>query len=239
MAVLGRRKVLVTGGCGTIGRALVSAFTEADADVTILDRPEATPPPGHGWIGCDLNDLKGTAAAVEAVVAETGGFDVLVNNAALILNRSHEDFTFEEYEEQIRVNSTAGFVLARAVSPVMRSKGRGRIINLTSLTLNGEWDGFTPYVASKGAVLGLTRALSRELGPYGITVNAIAPGAVVSEAEARVFAEKLHEYNEFVLKRQAIKRRITAEDIANLAVFLASDGAAMISGQNIGVDGGW
>ncbi len=239
MGVLARRRVLVTGGCGTIGRALVAAFTEADAHVTILDRHDATPLPGHGWIGCDLNDLKGTAAAVDAVVEETGGFDVLVNNAALILNRSHEDFTFEEYEEQIRVNSTAGFVLARAVSPVMKSRGRGRIINLTSLTLNGEWDGFTPYVASKGAVLGLTRALSRELGPYGITVNAIAPGAVVSEAEARVFGVKLHEYNEFVLKRQAIKRRITAEDIASLAVFLASDGASMISGQNIGVDGGW
>jgi NAD(P)-dependent dehydrogenase (short-subunit alcohol dehydrogenase family) len=96
-----------------------------------------------------------------------------------------------------------------------------------------------PYVASKGALLGLTHALARELGPHGITVNAIAPGAVVSEAENRVFADRLDEYNRFILDRQSLKSRIQPEDVANLAVFLASDAARMISGQNIGIDGGW
>jgi NAD(P)-dependent dehydrogenase (short-subunit alcohol dehydrogenase family) len=110
---------------------------------------------------------------------------------------------------------------------------------MTSLTLNGQWDGYVPYVASKGAMLGLTKGLARELGAHGITVNAIAPGAVVSEAENRVFGDRLAEYNSFILKSQSVKSRILAEDVANLAVFLASDGARMISGQNIGIDGGW
>jgi NAD(P)-dependent dehydrogenase (short-subunit alcohol dehydrogenase family) len=88
-------------------------------------------------------------------------------------------------------------------------------------------------------MLGLTKGLARELGRHGITVNAIAPGAVVSEAENRVFAGKLEEYNAFVLKSQSLKSRILPEDVANLAVFLASDMARMISGQNIGIDGGW
>jgi len=105
--------------------------------------------------------------------------------------------------------------------------------------VDGQWDGYVPYVASKGAMLGLTKGLARELGKHGITVNAIAPGAVVSEAENRVFADKLEEYQAWVLERQGLKTRILPEDVANLAVFLASDAARMISGQNIAIDGGW
>jgi NAD(P)-dependent dehydrogenase (short-subunit alcohol dehydrogenase family) len=110
---------------------------------------------------------------------------------------------------------------------------------VTSLALNGQWHGYVPYVASKGALLGLTKGMARELGPSGITVNAIAPGAVVSEAEDRVFADRLAEYEQWVMDRQSLKSRILPQDVANLAVFLASDAARMISGQNIGVDGGW
>ncbi len=121
----------------------------------------------------------------------------------------------------------------------MKAKGWGRIINLTSLTMNGQWEGFVPYVASRGAILGLTKGLARELGAYGITVNAIAPGAVVSEAESRVFAERLAQYDQWVTQRQCLKSRIQPQDVANLAVFSASDAARMITGQNFGIDGGW
>jgi len=235
MMDLNARHVLITGGLGSIGTAFAVAFAAAGARITILDRPGATPPASHGWLAVDLEDL----ALTEARVAAAGPFDILINNAALIINKPFEAVSVEEYETQMRVNSASAFALARACAPGMKAKGWGRIVNLTSVTLNGQWDGFVPYVASKGALLGLTKGLARELGPHGITVNAIAPGAVVSEAERRVFADRLEDYNRFILERQCIKARIQPHDVASLALFLASDAAGMISGQNIGIDGGW
>ncbi len=235
MMDMNARHALITGGLGSIGAAFALAFADAGVRITILDRPGATPPAVHGWLGIDLDDL----SAVQARVAAAGPFDILINNAALIINKPFEDFSIEEYETQLRVNSASAFALARACAPGMKAKGWGRIINLTSLTLNGQWEGFVPYVASKGALLGLTKGLARELGPHGITVNAIAPGAVVSDAERRVFADRLEEYNSFILERQCIKARIEPRDVASLALFLASDAAGMITGQNIGIDGGW
>ena len=235
IGILSGKHALVTGGLGSIGSALVAGFAAAGARVTVLDRPDLAPLQGHGWLGVDLNDLAG----VEAKITAAGPFDILVNNAAVIINKPFQDFTLEEYDTQMRVNSSATFALTRACAPGMKQKCWGRVINMTSLTLNGQWDGFVPYVASKGAMLGLTKGLARELGPHGITVNAIAPGAVVSEAEDRVFGDRLAEYNSFILKNQSVKIRILAEDVANLAVFIASDAARMISGQNIGIDGGW
>ena len=237
MIALAGKHALITGGLGSIGQAMVQPFAAAGARVTILDRPDlaAPAPDGAGWLGVDLNDL----SAAQARVAAAGPFDILVNNAALIINKPFESFTLEDYEDQQRVNSSAVFALVRACAPGMKAKGWGRVINLTSLALNGQWEGYVPYLASKGAVLGLTKALARELGPHGVTVNAIAPGAVVSDAENRVFAERLEYYAAWVIERQSIKSRIQPADVANLAVFLASDAARMISGQNIGVDGGW
>ncbi len=229
------RHTLITGGLGTIGQALAASFAAAGAKVTVLDRPETTAPTGCGWLGVDLNEL----ATTQASVAAAGPFDILVNNAALIINKTFEEFSLEEYETLVRVNSSAVFALTRACAPAMKAKGWGRIINLTSLTMNGQWDGFVPYVASKAAMLGLTKGLARELGPHGITVNAIAPGAVVSEAENRVFEGRLEQYSQWVLERQRLKSRIQPQDVAELAVFLASDGGRMITGQNIGIDGGW
>lgn len=235
MVDLTSRHALITGGLGSIGQALMQTFLATGAKVTVLDRPGGTAPMGCGWIGVDLNDL----AATQAKVASAGPFDILVNNAAMIINKPFEDFSLEEYEEQLRVNSSAVFALTRACAPAMKSKGWGRIINLTSLSMNGQWEGFAPYIASKGAMLGLTKGLARELGPYGITVNAIAPGAVVSDAENRVFADRLDQYNKWILERQCLKSRIEPQDVADLAIFLASDSARMITGQNIGLDGGW
>ncbi|WP_135451247.1 SDR family oxidoreductase [Tabrizicola caldifontis] len=232
------RHVVITGGLGTIGRAMAAAFAAEGHRVTVLDRPGGAAPGGMGWLGVDLNDLAATQEAASRLAADDP-VDVLINNAALIINKPHDAFSLAEYEDQIRVNSSAAFVLTRALVPGMKAKAWGRVINLTSITLNGQWDGYVPYVASKGAMLGLTKGFARELGPHGITVNAISPGAVVSEAENRVFADRLEEYNAWVLERQCIKSRIQPQDVANLALFLCSDAARMISGQNVAIDGGW
>src|SRR4029453_738778 len=146
------------------------------------------------FLGCDLNDLNSAQKIVAEVAKGIGGFDILINNAALIINRPYEEFSLEEYEDQIRVNSSAAFALTVVCARAMKEKGWGKIINFTSVTLKGILDGYVPYVASKGAMLGLTKSLARELGPYGISVNAVAPGAIVSEAEARVFGHKAAEY---------------------------------------------
>jgi len=241
------KSVLLTGGLGTLGRAQATELAGIGATVVVLDRPDSDAGEARAealganisFLGCDLNDLQESQRIVEAASAEAGGFDVLINNAALIINRPFEEFSLKEYEDQIRINSSAAFALACTCAPAMKKKGWGRIINFTSITLNGQLDGYVPYVASKGALLGLTKSLARELGPYGITVNAVAPGAVVSNAEARVFGHKAEEYGAWVLDHQCLKTRIQAEDVAQLVGFLASPASDMITGQNIGVDAGW
>lgn len=235
MTDLSGKNALITGGLGTLGAAMAETFKASSANVTILDRPDGTPLESYGYLGIDLNDL----ADAEEAVKQATPFDILINNAALIINKPHDAFSLIEYEDQIRVNSSAAFALSRVCAPAMKENGWGKIINLTSITLNGQWDGYVPYVASKGAMLGLTKGLARELGPFGINVNAIAPGAVKSAAENRVFADRLQEYNDWVLDRQCLKSRIIASDVADLALFLCSDAARMISGQNVAIDGGW
>ncbi|TIS57483.1 MAG: SDR family oxidoreductase [Mesorhizobium sp.] len=246
MPDLSGKKVLLTGGLGTLGRAQARKLSAEGADVIVLDRPGIEGGeqrakelgPTVSFVGCDLNDLASAVKTVEQIAADAG-IDILINNAALIINRPFAEFGLEEYEEQIRVNSSAAFALVQACAPHMKKRGWGKIINFTSITLNGQLDGYVPYIASKGALLGLTKSLARELGPFGICVNAVAPGAIVSEAEERVFGHKAKEYSDWVLDRQCLKVRIMPEDVAELVHFLASPSSDRITGQNIGIDGGW
>jgi NAD(P)-dependent dehydrogenase (short-subunit alcohol dehydrogenase family) len=191
------------------------------------------------FFGCDLNDLAAAERDVQSIADEVGGFHILINNAALIINKPYEEFTLQEYEDQIRVNSSAAFVLTRACSKAIKERKYGKVVNFTSVTLTGQWDGYVPYVTSKGAMLGLTKAMARELGPHGINVNSVAPGAIVSDAEERVFGDRLQEYNDWVLDRQCLKKRIHPQHVADLVYFMVSPASDMITGQNFSIDGGW
>jgi len=250
-SILAGKTALLTGALGTLGRAQATTLAKAGARMLLLDRPDAASGIGFAgeiagatggeahFVGQDLNDLAGSEAAVRRLADRHGGIEILINNAALIINRPFEEFALQEYEEQVRVNSSAAFALARAVAPAMKQKGYGKIVNFCSVTLNGRWDGYVPYVASKGALLGLTKSLARELGPHGVCVNAVSPGAVVSEAEKRVFGDKLQEYNDWILENQCLKTRIQPENVAELVLFLVSPASDMITGQNFAIDGGW
>jgi NAD(P)-dependent dehydrogenase (short-subunit alcohol dehydrogenase family) len=247
MGLLTGKTALITGALGTIGKALVMRYCQEGARVVASDRPDMQNvddilrPLGSGirYFGADLSDLPGVEKAVIELAEDLGGVDILVNNAAFVVNKPHEEFSIQEYEAEIRINSSAAFVLSRACSKHMKQKKSGKIVNLTSLTLTGHWEGFVPYVASKGAMYGLVKAMARELGHYGINVNGVSPGAVVSEAEWRHFGDKREEYHQWILERQSLKRRIEPVDIANLAIFLSSSQADLITGQNIHCDGGW
>lgn len=247
MKTLEKKTALLTGGLGTLGRAQAKKLAAEGAQVIVLDRPDSVDVEakvtalgeGVSFVGCDLNDLAAAEQQAETLAKKHSGIDILINNAALIINKPHQDFSLQEYEDQIRVNSSAAFALSRVCAKDMKKKKSGKIVNFTSVTLTGQWDGYVPYVTSKGAMLGLTKSMARELGPHGINVNAVAPGAIVSEAEERVFGDKLQEYNDWVLDRQCLKARIQPEDVADLVLFLVSPASDMITGQNFAIDGGW
>jgi len=240
------RTILYTGAAGGLGLPTTLRFLAAGARVVAVDndprkneRLRAAAPEGDRLVlaPLDLSDLSGLEAGLQAVSARVGGFDVVINNAAIYPAKPFEEFTLDEHHRVQRVNVDAAVVAARVALPGMRQRAWGRIINVASITLYGGWPLLAPYVASKGALVGLTRAWAREFGPYGVTVNAIAPGAFPTDAE------KIHPdpegYARFVLEHQAVKRRGTPDDIAAALMFLASDHAGFITGQTLNVDGGW
>jgi 3-oxoacyl-[acyl-carrier protein] reductase len=241
------RVALVTGAGGGLGQGICPGLAAAGAAVACVDcdlaKAEAiaeTVAAAGGRalpLETDVSDEASIAEMARLVTAELGGVDVLVNNAAIYPRREWTEITREEWDAVLGTNLRGYFLCARAVFDSMRRRGRGRIVNLSSITFLIGFPNLLDYVSSKGGVVGFTRALAREVGPAGVTVNAIAPGAFPTDAE------KIHpnpeQYNQFVLDQQSLKRRGTPEDVGNLVAFLASDAASFITGQTIAIDGGW
>jgi 3-oxoacyl-[acyl-carrier protein] reductase len=243
---LAGKTILYTGAAGGLGLQSTAAMLRTGAKVVALDRDEAKiaalTGAADGLDGLtisrlDLSDLGGLRAGLEAVSAEVGGFDVVINNAAIYPSKPFEDYSIEEMQLVQRINVDAGIVCVQVALPHMRRVGRGRIINIASVTLSGGWADLAPYVQSKGALVGLTRAWAREFGKWGITVNAIAPGAFPTDAEK--IHPDLPAYEKRIYEAQALQRRGAPEDIANALMFLASDAAGFVTGQTLNVDGGW
>ncbi|MDP8946649.1 MAG: glucose 1-dehydrogenase [Actinomycetota bacterium] len=241
------RVAIVTGGGGGLGEGICGALAAADAAVAAVDVAgedaervaERISSNGARCVAleADVSDRRSTEAMVENVMGEFGGVDILVNNAAIYPLRPWTEIEEEEWDRVMAVNLKGYFLCARTAFPHMRDRGHGRIINVASITFFIGWAGFLDYVSSKGAVIGFTRTLAREVGADGVTVNAVSPGAFPTAAE-RVHPDQ-EALNRRILEQQCLKHRGTPEDVGNLVTFLASDAASFITGQTIMIDGGW
>lgn len=245
---LAGRTAVVTGGAQGIGRALATRLAQDGASVVIADVARAAEAAAalteaghrvHG-VAADVTSPDDLARVVDAARTAFGGIDILVNNAALF--SSIEPTPFEEIEPEawrrvMEVNTLGVFLASRACVPEMKRRGGGRIINLASGAPIKGLPFMLHYVTSKGAVIALTRALARELGPHKITVNALAPGFTLSENIARN-TKHVAQFRDPVVKSRAIQRDEYPEDLAGAVSFLASDDAAFMTGQTLVVDGG-
>ena len=240
------KTILYTGAAGGLGLETTLAMLRTGAKVVAVDndpgKVAALEAAAAGLDGLtvarlDLSDLAGLRAGLEQLSAAVGGFDVVINNAAIYPSKPFEDYSIKDFQLVQRINVDAGIVCVQVALPHMKAVGRGRIINIASVTISGGWSNLAPYVQSKGALIGLARAWAREFGPYGITVNAVSPGAFPTDAEK--IHPDLPAYEKRIYDHQAIQRRGTPADIANILMFLASDASSFITGQTINVDGGW
>lgn len=239
------KKAIITGGVRGIGLGIAEEFCKNGADVMITYRgndvaaKEAAVKLAQYSTRVivskgDVADEGYAAAAVEQAAAKLGGVDILVNNAGITNDKLMARMTFDDFMKVINTNLAGTFNFSKAAAAVMMKKRYGRIINMSSIVGVKGNAGQANYSASKAGIIGLTKSNAKELGRRNITVNAIAPGFIETDMTA-VLSDK---QREAVLDGMSIKRFGTVEDIAKLAVFLASDSASYITGQVIGVDGG-
>jgi NAD(P)-dependent dehydrogenase (short-subunit alcohol dehydrogenase family) len=238
---------VVTGAGGALGRAIARrlaadghavAVADIDADAVAATRDIVAADGGKAaaWT-VDLRDADAVGGLFEAVDRELGGTGILVNNAAIYPARPFLDIPLAEYDDVHAVNQRGYWLCAQAAARQMARAGGGSIINVASIVTHGGWADLASYTATKGAAVALTRALARELGPLGIRVNAVSPGAFPTAAEE--IHENPERYRQFVLDHQALKRRGTPAELAAVVSFLAGPDSSFVTGQTIEVNGGW
>jgi len=241
---LAGRTVLVTGGGSGIGAEFVRAFSRQGCNVGFLDIAEAPSralveslmPARVHFERCDVRDIPALKRAIASVAATLGPITVLVNNAARDDRHALMDVTVEYWDENQAVNLRHQVFATQAVVPMMEAAGKGSVINLGSISWMRGRPAMVGYTTAKAAIGGLTRVLSRELGAKNIRVNAIVPGAIVTERQTRLWTDATVE-REF-LEQQALKFRLSEDDVAQCALFLASDVSRGVTGQNLIVDAG-
>lgn len=241
------RHAFVTGGNSGIGFAMARAIGLAGGAVTLVARRrellrEATAAlVAEGieadWIDCDLADAGSLGRAAALALERHAVIDILVNAAGLNLRQPFMDVTLAAWQQHIAVHLTAPFLLTQALAPAMRTRGRGRILNLASLQSFRAFADSAPYGAAKGGILQLTRAIAQEWSRHGITCNAIGPGFFPTPLTAPVFDDP--ERARRNAEQTAIGRNGALEDLHGVTVFLASDASAYITGQTLMVDGGF
>jgi len=246
------RVALVTGAGRGIGAAIAMRLSIAGAAVAVddIDRKSAidtaariTAETGGRTIACyvDVTDSVAVAAMVNEVCTRLGPVDILVNNAGLLRNNAFVEMSEDQWDLLMDVHAKGAFLCSQAVARVMVGRRQGRIVNISSGAAWGSDRGHANYSSAKAALLGLTRTLAIELGPFNIATNAVAPGAIES-AMTRATAEQLgitwEEYEEQQSKRVPLRRLGRPEDVADVVCFLCSAAAAYVNGQVVFVGGG-
>jgi 3-oxoacyl-[acyl-carrier protein] reductase len=242
------RVVIITGAGQGIGRVFAKAFAQAGARVVIAERNEKSAASVAAEImktggqalavTTDVADPASIAEMIEVVEDKYGRIDVLINNAGIFSTlemRPFDQIPLEEWEQVLRVNLTGPFLCARAVLPAMRRAKWGRIINIASGAVRLGRPNYLHYIATKSALMGMSLSMARELGPDNITVNAILPGATFTEIERKTVTPA---QKELIIAMQCVPRAEAPEDLVGAAMFLASEGSAFVTGQNINLDGG-
>jgi 3-oxoacyl-[acyl-carrier protein] reductase len=246
---LAGKVAIVTGGGRGIGRALCLGLAREGARVVVNDLDETTARAVAREIEADGGEALAVRAdvsraaevqgLVDAAVARFGTVGILVNNAALVdVHKPWQQIDEEEWDRVLAVNLKSCFLTLRAVYPHMQAAGWGRIVSISSVTFWVGHPNLLHYVAAKAGVIGFTRSLARALGPEGITVNAVTPGAIQTESELVMFPDQAA-LAEQMNDLQSLKRRGTPTDLVGAVVFLASDDSAFVTGQTLNVDGGW
>jgi NAD(P)-dependent dehydrogenase (short-subunit alcohol dehydrogenase family) len=245
---LAGKVAIVTGGAKGIGFAVVADLAGRGASVVIADlagamaAAERLRKDGHRAIGLkvDVVSEADTTSLPALATAEFGGIDILVNNAAIfttLKRRPFEEIEPAEWRRVMDVNTLGIFLCCRAMLPALKARGAGRIVNISSGVAFKGNPGMAHYVASKGAVVSLTRALATELGRYNIAVNSVAPGLTLSDGVLEN-PELLDGAREFSIRTRAFAREMTPADLVGAVAFLAGPDSAFITGQTIVVDGG-
>jgi NAD(P)-dependent dehydrogenase (short-subunit alcohol dehydrogenase family) len=239
---LAGRVVFVTGGASGIGADIVRAFAANEAKVAFIDIQDEVGAAlakelGATFFHCDVTDIAALQARIREVGETLGPISVLVNNAANDERHKIDEVTVEYWDKSQNINLRHHFFASQAVRAQMKSLGGGSIINFSSTAWRGGADTLAVYAAAKSAVLGLTRSLGREFGKDNIRVNAIEPGAVITERQKRLWY-KSQEQIDFIVSKQAINRVLLGDEIAKLVAFLGSDESRMITKQSITIDAG-
>ena len=242
------RTAIVTGAARGLGRTYAQKLIEAGMNVVVADKADTKETldlmygPGKALgVPLDVADFKSAAAMAERALNAFGRIDVLINNAALyggLKGGRAEQIDETEWDRCMEVNVKGVWNCCRAVIPQMRKQGGGSIVNVASLAAIYGLPYALHYSAAKAAVIGMTRALARELGRDWIRVNAIAPTAVLTEGTKEFFGAKYEKGMQTIRDNQSLKRNLTSEDLAGTVLYLAGDASKFVTGQTIMVDGG-
>ncbi|CAN5669399.1 SDR family NAD(P)-dependent oxidoreductase [soil metagenome] len=232
---MSQRTALVTGSAQGIGRAVADALAAAGHVVVGVDIRDQNAGPMGRTLQVDLAD----PAAIERLVATVGAVDILVNNAAVLVEKPIEETTIDEFDRTVAVNLRAPFLLSRAFGAGMKERGWGRIVNISSVgARTGGVSQVAAYAATKAGLIALTKNFARNYGPSGVTVNAVAPGAIdtpMLQGQAAVtpgLAESL-------MPQIPLRRFAAPSELAAVVAFLASDAASFVTGVTLDVNGGW